>query len=328
MSEAPTVLLIGDNELTRPYLEAFSAKWLTAAGPNASPTRSGAPTALDVVIVELSGRSCTLRFAEETLQLSQAPPPSDLTTLVGVVIRLSEFDQRLHLAEEMEPLGVLACSIAHDANNVLGVVFGSLGELRNANDAERLVQVEAIEQATLRVAGLLKRLLPFRRNGATRTVNISAVVTELLPTLRSIAGPGVEIRENLADLPLVRWDVVDVERILINLVANARHALPRGGCIHLTTRAERQRQRHGSPPLVESSPDDVVLEVKDDGTGMLPETLARAFEPLFTTKPPGEGTGLGLTSVRRLVQRAGGTIELNSQPGRGTKVTIRLPFRF
>ena len=323
MVAAPTVLVIGDGELVGPYVQAFSANWPTAAGWSGSEPLARAPQPSDVVVVELSSQSCSLRLADESVRLSGPPPPADLTALVGLIIRISEFDRQLQLAEDMETMGVVARSIAHDANNLLAVVLGSLRELRKGAEQPFLIQTG--EQAALRIAGLLKRLLSFRRDNAARSVNISAVVVDLLPILRSFVGPNIGIRERLAAVPPVGWDVLAVERVLINLVANSRAALPLGGHIDVTTRVEgREPSQHG-PPFVEASSHSVLLEVKDNGTGMLPETLARAFEPLFTTKAPGHGSGLGLKSVRRLVVRAGGTIQLDSQPGRGTNVTIRLP---
>ena len=102
-----------------------------------------------------------------------------------------------------------------------------------------------------------------------------------------------------------------MERVLINLVANSRDALPLGGQIDLTTRVEREEPRQDNPPFVEPSSHRVVLEVSDNGTCMLPETLTCAFQPLCTTKAPGHGSGLGLKSVRRLVLRAGGRANLD-----------------
>jgi two-component system cell cycle sensor histidine kinase/response regulator CckA len=330
MAVAPTVLVFGDEEVVRPYVEALSAIWLTAAAPRASqvPAAEVGARRADAVLVELDGGGCHIRIADENLRLSARPSPEDLTALVGLVIRISEFDRQLRLVEEMEPLGVIACSIAHDANNLLAIVMGSLWELKRARtgDASRASFIQEAERATLRVGGLLKRLLSFRRDSTARNVNINAVVVDLLPTLRSLVGLLIGIHENLAtSLPEVAWDVLAIEQILINLVSNARDALPLGGRIEITTRVERAGPTDAGPLSIEGSATVVVLEVRDNGTGMLKETLIRAFEPLFTTKPPGHGTGLGLKSVRRLVHRAGGTIELNSRPGQGTKVTIRLP---
>jgi len=328
MALAPTVLVIGNDPIIAPFLEALSAIWLTASGPDLSHFHAGSngANARDAVIVELlPDGSCTVRFGEESLRLSSPPSPSDLTALVGLVIRISEFERQLRLVEAMEPLGIIACSLAHDANNLLAVLLGSLWELRKTADAHQMSLLLTSENSTLRVAALLKRLLSFRHDSTARNVSINLVVLDLLPTLRSLVGTSIEIRENLAELPLVRWDVVAVEQALINLVANARDALPLGGRIDVVTRVEPDGAAPNRSALDDGSNRAVVLEVTDNGTGMLPETLVRAFEPLYTTKPPGQGTGLGLKSVRRLVQRAGGTIGLDSRPGRGTKVTIRLP---
>jgi two-component system, cell cycle sensor histidine kinase and response regulator CckA len=329
MAVAPTVLVIGDEQVVRPYVEALSSIWLTAAAPEMSHLRAVAAGARsgDAVLVELQGTGCNVRIADESLTLAQRPSPEDLRALVGLVIRIAEFDRQLRLVEEMEPLGIMACSIAHDANNLLAIVMGSLWELGRTCPVEssRVSLVQTAEQATLRVGGLLKRLLSFRKDNTSRNVSLNAVIEDLLPTLRSLVGPLVAVSEDLAPaLPDVGWDVLAVEQILINLVANARDALPLGGRIEIITRAEPSEAVKGAAPAVDGL-SRVVLEVKDNGTGMLHETLLRAFEPLFTTKPPGQGTGLGLKSVRRLVTRAGGAIDLDSRPGHGTKVTIRLP---
>jgi signal transduction histidine kinase len=325
-----TVFVIGEPDAIRPYVEELSAQWLTIGRGTALGARVAeipANRSEDVVVELARDGTCVVRLGQESTRLGVWPSPSDLAALVALVARLAELDRQLRVMEEMEPLGVLACSTAHDVNNLLLVVLASLGELaRTAPEKRELsAALPNAEAAARKIAVLMRRMLSFGRDGAARPIDLNTAVIELLPTLRSVVGPGIVIREVLSSAtPMLRSDVIAIERILINLCANARDALPLGGSVVISTRVE-------APPTEPSAASEgeaggwVILEVRDDGTGMLPETLARVFEPLFTTKSPERGTGLGLKSVRRIVSRAGGSCQIESKPGEGTSVTLRWP---
>jgi signal transduction histidine kinase/CheY-like chemotaxis protein len=224
-------------------------------------------------------------------------------------------EEQLRQAEKMEVVGQLAGSIAHDFNNVLTTILGYAQVLvSNLPPGENRDDARELSVAAERAAVLTRRLLTYVRR-QPREVGVLALVEAvhaLAPMLRRLM---VNPRHRLhLELPrqelFVRLDRSEMEQALVNLVINARDALGVSGNIHVWLRALG---------------DQVELGVEDDGAGMSESVQRRAFEPFFTTKPPGSGTGLGLTSVQRLVNDSEGNILLESAPGRGTRVCIHLP---
>jgi signal transduction histidine kinase len=175
--------------------------------------------------------------------------------------------------------------------------------------------LEAIQLASQKGAELATRLMALGRaqKREPALLDLVAQVQESERLLRALAPPPIrlEVTAGAGDLR-VRADALEVQQVLVNLVANARDAMPTGGELCIST------ARHGSGR-------GLVLRVSDTGTGMSPEVAARAFDPFFTTKEAGSGTGLGLASVKAIVEGMGGTIELDSAPGRGTTFTLVLP---
>jgi signal transduction histidine kinase len=235
---------------------------------------------------------------------------------------------RLHHAQKMEAIGQLTGGLSHDFNNLLSVVLGSLdllGRRLPPDDptAARLL-ANAIQSAE-RGAGLIQRLLAFGRQQTLRpdVVDVPTLVRGLLPLLQSSTGPAVKVGLHVPDhLPPVQVDANQLELALLNLAVNARDAMPGGGALTITVRAERL----ASPePDGLAAGDYVVLSLADTGDGMDPATLTRAMEPFFTTKPPGKGTGLGLSMVHGFAAQSGGQLRLHSRAGAGTVAEIWLP---
>jgi PAS domain S-box-containing protein len=239
-------------------------------------------------------------------------------------------EERLRHAQRMETIGQITGGIAHDFNNLLAIILGNLQllEERSGDDKEgRELIADAIWSAE-RGAQLTHRLLAFARRQRLnpRVVNLNLVVEEMTGLLRRTLGERIDIREDLA--PGVGQTMIDrgqLENALLNLVVNARDAMPAGGVLTIATGT-------GSlPPDLQTKGEEVapgeyvVLTVTDTGVGMPPEVLERAFEPFFTTKKFGEGSGLGLSMVYGFVRQSGGTITMDSQPGRGTVVRLYLP---
>jgi signal transduction histidine kinase/CheY-like chemotaxis protein len=217
-------------------------------------------------------------------------------------------------ARRLESIGRLAGGIAHDFNNLLTVVATNAALLRGAAGGS----TSEIELAAQRGAELVHQLLAYSRRQVVepRLLSLATVVEGIEPMIERLVGSDVELSVELdAGVWPVRADPVQVEQVVVNLVSNARDAMPEGGRLRIAVYNEH------SPAGTEQ----VVLQVADSGAGMDPSTLTRVFEPFFTTKPAGKGTGLGLATVEGIVKQSGGDIAVTSAPGRGTEFLIRFP---
>lgn len=219
-------------------------------------------------------------------------------------------------ARSLEALGRLAGGVAHDINNILAIIDGSIGvALESIGEGPAREAVDEIAVASSRAGRLVRQLLAFsrRRPVEPEPVDFAAALRDLSPMLRSLIGPAIEfVVEPACGLPPVRADLAGLEQIVVNLVLNARDAMPAGGRLEVRLTAEG---------------DELVLTVNDTGEG-IPEGVAkRIFEPFFTTKTagPDRGSGLGLAAVHGAVTQAGGTITVSSVPGQGAHFTVRLP---
>ncbi|HET7902673.1 MAG TPA: ATP-binding protein, partial [Candidatus Nanopelagicales bacterium] len=212
--------------------------------------------------------------------------------------------------------------IAHDFNNLLGVILNYASLLaRDAESDDVRADLAEISAAAERGAGLTRQLLTFARRDAGRreSVEVNTVVRDVTTMLRRTLGELVELELLLHPQPLhVLADRHQLEQIVLNLAINARDAMPDGGTLVITTRPGPEPPQPGSLGTVE-------LSVVDSGTGMSPDVVERAVEPFFTTKPPGQGTGLGLATVYGIAGQHGGELALESALGAGTTVTVRLP---
>ncbi len=254
----------------------------------------------------------------------------DITERKRAEAELRQREAELRQVQKTEAIGRLAGGVAHDFNNLLSVVL-SCAELALDNldldDATRDALIE-IRGAGERGAALTRQLLAVGRRQVLRPqpLDLDTVVTSTRSLLLRLLGEDVQLVTELGgDLPRARLDAGQVGQVLLNLVVNARDALPDGGTIRVRTGtlalddASRQAFSGAQPGL------HVLLEVADDGVGMGPEVLARAFEPFFTTKGPDRGTGLGLSTVLGIVHQSGGAIAIDSELDRGTCVRVVFP---
>jgi signal transduction histidine kinase len=231
-------------------------------------------------------------------------------------------------AQRAELLGQLTAGVAHDFANILSAVSGYRTLVSEALPEGHSAQADlaAIDQAVERGASLTRQLLAYGRGQpqSLQTVNVGDVVVGVLPMLQQLLGPQCVLEHRLApDLGRVRADPSQLEQVIANLVVNARDAMPAGGRVTVTTanvhRDEAFTRLHpGSVPG-----HHVSLMVEDTGGGIDPSTLARIFEPYFTTKE--EGTGLGLATVYGIVKQSGGYVGVRSAPGHGATFTVDLP---
>lgn len=228
-------------------------------------------------------------------------------------------EHALRQAQKMEAVGQLAGGVAHDFNNLLTVILNcgeSLAESLAIGD-ERREEAQEIVQASQRAASLTRQLLAFSRRQVldVRNVDLNAVIRDVSVMMRRLVGDHVRLVEQLDEhLPPVAVDPNQFEQVVVNLVVNARDAMPLGGTITLRTALEQSNGQRMA-----------VLEVKDTGEGMDEATKARIFEPFFTTKEMGHGTGLGLAMVAGIAAQSNGEITVESATGRGTTFRLQLP---
>jgi two-component system cell cycle sensor histidine kinase/response regulator CckA len=243
---------------------------------------------------------------------------------------LRRSEEQFRQAHKMEAIGGLAAGVAHDFNNLLTVILG-YSETIAADLAPSdpiLPALGEIRAAGRRAADLTRQLLAFSRQQVLepRVLNLNDVVTDMQRMLRRLIGEDVELTVlGTSDLDMVNVDPGQINQVLMNLVVNARDAMPSGGKLTIETAnvlldSDYVAQHEGA----RSGP-YVTLSVIDSGLGMTPEIQARIFEPFFTTKEFGKGTGLGLSTVFGIVQQSGGNIEVHSEPGLGTTIKVYLP---
>ena len=245
----------------------------------------------------------------------------------GIVLNSRDVTERKRLeaqlrqSQRLESVGQLAGGIAHDFNNFLSVIRGYARFLTEAMDEEEPLRSDAleIEKAAERASRLTSQLLVFSRNEVVqrRVMDLADVLGGLTTLLARTVGEDVSFQTDV-ERPLrrVEADPTQMEQVIVNLVVNARDAMPSGGELRIEL---------GNAPEALDGADAVRLTVRDTGDGMVPHVVERAFEPFFSTKPKGEGTGLGLATVYGIVTQTGGTVEIQSTPDSGTTIEVLLP---
>ncbi len=226
-------------------------------------------------------------------------------------------EEELRQSQKLEAIGRLAGGVAHDFNNLLMLISGYLGLLADSGLSSN--QTEACQQAvkaTNRATALTRQLLAFSRKhpDALTTTNLNEIVSNMQPVLHALVSEYIRLEIVLGEPVPILVDIPQIEVVLINLAINAHDAMPSGGVLTVSTGAQQRKAEKFA-----------VLTVTDTGKGMTPEVQARIFEPFFTTKETGKGTGLGLSSAYGVIQKAGGSIEVESQVGQGTQFRVYLP---
>ena len=227
----------------------------------------------------------------------------------------AELLRQLQQSQKLLAIGTLASGVAHDFNNLLAVILTSLELATLEPGLAAHPDLLAAMRAAMKGRDMVRQLLVFGRSdeGRRSPQRIQHLIQDSLRLVRSILPRDVDLKVDLdPEAPPVFADPDQLRQLLINVVTNAVFAMPRGGVLEISLRSGRADTR-------------VELEVKDTGTGMTPEVLARAFEPFFTTRPVGQGAGLGLAMVHAIARAHGGSVELRSAPGKGTTVLVSFP---
>jgi two-component system cell cycle sensor histidine kinase/response regulator CckA len=303
-----------------PILGTLSARVMETPQESEGRRRDGAAVPLSFTMSEFAVGSTR----ERTVMIR------DLTEVKKAEAELETARAQLAQSQKMEAIGRLASGVAHDFNNLLGIIngFGEMARRALAEDHPVQRRLDTMLKAAEKGAGLTRQLLAFSRRQtlAPRSVQLGTVVAGFEGMLRRIIGEDVRFSTQLApNLEPVRVDPGQVEQVLLNLVVNARDAMPQGGALTIETAPQEVAsashwERAGTPPGRY-----VRLTVRDTGHGMDETTLARIFEPFFTTKPPGQGTGLGLATVYGIVTQSGGHVHVESHPRQGTCFDVLFP---
>jgi hypothetical protein len=252
------------------------------------------------------------------------------------VAERERYQRRLEQSQRMESLGQLVGGVAHDFNNLLGVISGYTAfiteQVAGLADGQprddMLADVQQVSGAAQRATALTRQLLTFARRDIVhpQVLDVNEVISNTEHLLRRTLGEQVELTVSLAaGLPPVLADPGQVDQVLINLAVNARDAMPGGGKLTIDTVCLAVDDAYATDRPGLSPGQYVRIRVSDTGTGMDPQTTAHAFEPFYTTKPAGQGTGLGLATVHGIITRAGGYPQIYSEPGLGTTITALLP---
>jgi PAS domain S-box-containing protein len=304
--------------------------WLEANG-RVELDADGKASAFPGVLIDIEGRRAVEAERDRALAALRGLNETLEHRVEQRTAALLDAEAALRQAQKMDAVGQLTGGLAHDFNNILAGISGSLELMKirlgqgRVEDLER--HVNAAQSAVKRAASLTQRLLAFSRRQTLdpKPSNLNRIIAGMQELLSRSVGPAIAV-ETVA--PAGLWnsfvDISQLENALLNLCINARDAMPDGGKLRIasanqTLDAEAAAQR-GLP-----AGEYVALTVSDTGVGMTPEVLARAFDPFFTTKPAGLGTGLGLSMVYGFAGQSGGAVQIASEPGRGTTVSLLLP---
>jgi len=318
-------------------------RWIEARGKPDGGRGNYPPTHLLGIVADITERKHAeeaLLRSNEALEARVADRTRELTEanarLQAEAEERKRVEEELRQSHKMEAVGQLTGGLAHDFNNLLQGISGSL-ELMHTRAAQgRTAElgryIETAMGSASRAAALIQRLLAFSRRQTLdpKPIDVNGLVGGMADLFRRTVGPEIQVELSLEG---ERWptlcDPNQLESALLNLVINARDAMPDGGHVLIETANTVLRNRRGTPrdwPPQDVPPGEyVALSVADTGTGMAPDIIARAFDPFFTTKPMGQGAGLGLSMIYGFVQQSGGHVRLRSEVGQGTTVAIYLP---
>jgi PAS domain S-box-containing protein len=290
--------------------------------------RTGRLDGIEVKWKRKDGSAVTVRISGRAV--SSADEPADvLEAIAEDVTDRRALEDQFRQAQKMEAVGRLAGGVAHDFNNLLMVISGYAEVILAKLEIEHPLRDKAyaIQQASDRATTLTRQLLAFSRKQLLelKVVDVNAIVADMERLLRPLIGENIALTAKLApEAGCTRADAGQLEQVLMNLVVNAKDAMPNGGTLTIQTQNIELDDSHRAQTFIRPG-NYVMLSVSDTGTGMDKETQSRIFEPFFTTKEKGKGTGLGLSTVYGIVKQSGGYVMVHSEEGRGTSFQIYLP---
>lgn len=337
--------LVPETYLGKPVIDDFTPEsavayrkaMATLLADAASQTDTPASVTFEVQRLRPDGRRKTI---ETTLSLIRDPQSGE-TGFLGVSRDITErkrheaerveLEAAFHQSQKLEAIGTLAGGIAHDFNNLLTGILGhaELLKAHNGSAAENAASVQVIETAALRARELTSQLLGYARKGHYQSldVNLQDMLDETIRLTARTLSKNIRIECDVPPEPLyVRGDPAQINQALLNLVVNARDAMPQGGTLHISLREtvlDSALQLNQHELLQPGRYCEIAL--RDTGSGILAEHLPRIFDPFFTDKPKGQGTGLGLAMVHGVTRNHGGGVSVLSTPGQGATFTIYLP---
>ncbi|HTP67543.1 MAG TPA: PAS domain S-box protein [Dongiaceae bacterium] len=315
---------------------ALSKRWAEQIHPDDRATvvaaeqasEKGEPFQAEFRVRRKDGREVWLNDTGVVVQGSNAHP-----VMEGIIVDITERKQletQLQQSRKMEAVGRLAGGIAHDFNNLLTIITGytDLALSRPAVPLDLRADIERIESAAGRAAALVRQLLAFSRKQVLqpKIFDLNVIVVNMEKLLRRLVDDNIEMSTSVRDdLGKVKADPAQIEQVIMNLVVNARDAMPNGGRLLLETCNVDLDSVYASEHASVKPGRYVMLAVSDTGVGMDSETVAHIFEPFYTTKESGRGTGLGLSTVYGIVKQSGGYIWVYSEPGKGSTFKVYLP---
>jgi two-component system, cell cycle sensor histidine kinase and response regulator CckA len=281
----------------------------------------------------MSHKNGSWRLLESTASVvpSKSGPATKMVIVNRDITERRQLEEKFRQAHKMEAIGRLSGGIAHDFNNLLGVIIGyaEILQERLAESDPLRVSADEIVKAGTRAASLTRQLLAFSRQQILEfeVLDLNEIVADIEKMLRRVIGEDIELKADLdPDLGHVKADRSQLEQLFLNLVVNARDAMPDGGRLLIETRSfEMSEEYVRSYPYPVKTGSYARVTVKDTGLGMDADVQARIFEPFFTTKEKGKGTGLGLSTVYGVVKQSGGYIEVHSEIGQGAAFLIYFP---
>ena len=253
---------------------------------------------------------------------------TDISELKQAKSEKKKFEAKLQQAQKMESIGTLAGGIAHDFNNILSSVLGytelALGGVEKGTELED--DLQEVRKAGMRAKDLVKQILTFARQSdeADMPIQINIIAKEVLKFIKSSIPSTIQINNKIYSDSLIMGSSTQIHQVLMNLCTNAAQAMEeKGGMLEVSVNDTTIDKMFMIPNLIPG--EYIEIKVSDTGMGIAPQNLHTIFEPYFTTKPVGEGTGMGLAVVHGIIEKYGGKISVNSTIGKGTCFTIYLP---
>ncbi|MBT3185535.1 MAG: PAS domain S-box protein [Nitrospina sp.] len=254
----------------------------------------------------------------------------DITDRIEAEAETKRLQDQLVQAHKMESIGTLAGGIAHNFNNILAIIFGNVelatDDVPDENPATE--NLEEIRHASIRAKDMVRQLLSFSRKADEKNkhLNVAPIINDSLKMLRTAIPASVEFKTHVTDEACnILGDEAQINQVVMNLVTNAAHAMSEEGLMEVTLKNIQLQEEKTCFDWVLSPGDYVILKVRDSGEGMTPETMARIFEPYYTTKDIGKGTGMGLSVVHGILKRFDGGIRVESEPSKGTLFEAYFP---